>query len=343
MSTEQPPEISPKERLASRYVFILQSHDQAAVQWKRWHLGLGIVSLGAAWLALILAIAGLALPLSGETSVLLRWLVIGLGSLVTLGTLAQTGLLMKGRWLQHRAAAERLRKVCRLHRAGLPPFDGAKADHVFADTLAQLDAIGSNNHSRDVAGGHSWRYYLSLLWLPARLPGRDLHAPDLGVEPRLDDQPERFEREFLHERINHQRAWHLHKARGYLLRYLAFQFGIVCVAVADIIYAWQFDRPFGWIALITAVSLALHALRDFLGDGLLCQRYVKVAGNLAELADQYHQARESGGEEREAGTDAAGPNPFLRCADDRERLRRLVQYVEQVLSSEFQYWYATRH
>jgi hypothetical protein len=100
----------------------------------------------------------------------------------------------------------------------------------------------------------------------------------------------------------------------------------VTITVLNSLYAYAIGRTFWLIAGATAGTLMLFALRDFLDYGPLFQRYVEVAGNLQEIDEAYakHQV------------------PFHQ-SETAERLRRLVEYVEQTLSSEFQYWYASRH
>ena len=95
--------------------------------------------------------------------------------------------------------------------------------------------------------------------------------------------------------------------------------------MANVLHVPLAHRIFWVVAVTTTVSLGLIALRDFLDWGPLFARYLQTAGNLKEIEDAYLN----------------GKPPFDQ-ADEAERRRRLVEQVEQTLSSEFQYWYVTR-
>ena len=92
-----------------------------------------------------------------------------------------------------------------------------------------------------------------------------------------------------------------------------------------VLHVLLYGRELWLVAAIMTVSLGLIACRDFLDWGPLFIRYLVAAGNLKEMEDAY----------------LAGRVPFDQ-GDEAERRRRLVEQVEQTLSSEFQTWSITR-
>ena len=126
-------------------------------------------------------------------------------------------------------------------------------------------------------------------------------------------------------RLRDQHDWHLRNARRFLVRYVLFQVAVLLCSVVSLVYAYQVGRRFDVIAGTMALSLMLMGLRDFLGYGPQCLRYVKVAGNLTEIEVAYLTVT--------APLDQ--PDPTTRC-------RRLAEEVEDVLAQEFQYWYGSR-
>jgi len=324
--SDQPP-AAPNGRAALNALFLetLGEHNRRAGRWKQGYLWLWFVAVVPTWATLLLAIVGLILQNAQPyRDVVLYWVIPVLGGVVTVATALQTLFGVQRRWLRGRAAAERLREVAMLYRARRPPFHGPDADAALARQIEDIVTLARTGKGRHFEERVRWWHYWHLLHRPPDLRGDFAHTPDEGIEPCLGEprwQPDLV----LRGRLQNQRRWHLCRARTFALRYLGFQLGIVLVAVANAVYPYLFARAFEAVALTTACSLMLYNLRDFLGNGLL-QRYVKVAGNLYEIAQAFEQRQ-----------------PPFDAGDDRARLGRLVDDVERTLSSEFQYWYASRH
>jgi cytochrome c biogenesis protein CcdA len=321
------PALVQRDVLNNDYLRDLQRYDGAAVRIKKQYLAVWGFATLLTWFTLLLAIAAMALPQYPDfTRIVLSLFVPLFGTLVFLATAVQTLFGLQGRWLKYRGAVERLRETCMLYRARLQPFHGPDADAVLRHKMEDVKAIAETGLGRQFADRFRWRYFLALFRLPPELQRPLPHTPDEGVTPRLDDDPNRGEVLVLEGRLRNQSRWHLNKARTFFRRYLYFQGGIAAVAAFNALWAAFFGKAPWLIAGTTAASLMLVALQDFLGHGPLFQRYVKVAGNLQEIEEAYRR-RET---------------PFQED-DPGERLRRLVERTEQTLSSEFQYWYASRN
>ena len=133
------------------------------------------------------------------------------------------------------------------------------------------------------------------------------------------------EAEVLDGRLHNQRQWYVRKAGRYFRRYVAFQAAIVSCSLVNVLHVVIFGRIFVVVALANTLSLGLIACRDFLDYGPLFVRYQTTANGLKELETAY-----------------ARRHPPFDQGDDEERVKRLVEQVEQTLSNEFQYWYVTR-
>jgi hypothetical protein len=208
-----------------------------------------------------------------------------------------------------------------LYRAGLPPFEGAGADEAFEQALRDISSIADTRKGRPFQGRFQWSYVWDLLRMPPELT-RDLPStPDRGALPRALVRDE----DVLEGRLRHQRRWYVRKSRRYFRLYLLFQVLLVGLSAYNVWHILMYGRELFLIAVITTVSLGLIACRDFLDLGPLFVRYLQTAGNLKEMEEAYLATRV----------------PFDQ-ADEAERRRRLVDQVEQTLSSEFQYWSLTR-
>jgi hypothetical protein len=306
--------------LNQRYLDRLRHFDRAAVRRKRAYQAVWMVIIVLTWLTLLLAIAGLAFPeQEWFRRVVLQWLIPAAGSAVTVLTVLQTTLGLRGRWLRYRAAAERLRRACMLYRAGVPPFAGAGAADELARHIEEVGVVADRGKGKEFHERFEWNYFFDLLALPPELRNSYPHTPDEGLAPGLDD------RAVLDGRLQHQRQWYVRKSRQNLLRFLGFQFAILAISLFNTLYVFFFGRAFVLVAVTTTVSLGLIACRDFLDCGMLFVRYLQAAGNLKEIEQAFHRRE-----------------PPFREGDGPERLRRLVEQVEQTIASEFQFWYATR-
>jgi hypothetical protein len=169
-----------------------------------------------------------------------------------------------------------------------------------------------------------WRDALDLfrLWLDTKqLPDS---TPEQGLEPRIEAADDKARAAVLVGRLEYQRRWYARKAGGSVLLFLAFQTALVLISVFNGIYPWLARCQFVVVALTTAASLGLISLRDFLDSGPLTFQYVQAAGRLARIRDSF----EKGEGELAGGTDI-------------EKLRRLVEAIEQAHTSDFQHWYAS--
>jgi hypothetical protein len=316
------------ESLQQFYQKRLDKFDRRAGRFKLWHQWLGMSAAVFTWATLLVAIIGLVLPDEPDVSAFLLYgLIPFFGILVTLATVVHTVLGAQGRWLRYRAGAERLREACMLFKAGLPPFDSDKADWEFQEKIHDISDVALNKKGRQFSDRFSWWYYLRLVHLPAELRGDLPHTPDQDVFPRFGGDFAQDEKAALDGRLRQQRKWHIKKARGYCRCFLLFQAVIAGIAAVNSVYPYIWGRAFEVVAMTSTVSLMVAGFRDFLGFSSLFQRYIKVAGNLGEIESAYVN--------REG---LFGPE-----LTEYERLRRLVEYTEQTLSSEFQYWYASRH
>ncbi len=319
-----------EDKLRQFYLARMHAFDRYAVRQKRIHRTVGVTTVVLAWLTLLLAVLGLVIdPPQSIRRVVLYYVIPFLGGSVAISIAFQTLFDLRGRWLRYRAAAERLREASMFYRAKLPPFDGPEADANanFLEQTHDITQIGLTGSGKQFNDRFTLRYFFALFTLAPELR-RDLpHTPDEGLAPRLGGDLDTDEKSVLDGRLRNQRKWHINKARSNFYLFLLFQFGIFTVASVNIIYPFVFERAFEWVAITSTVSLMIGNLRDFLGCNPLFQHYVKVAGNLADIEEDYMQRR----------------SPFSPDLDDTERLRRLVDYTEQTLSSEFQYWYGSRH
>jgi hypothetical protein len=306
--------------LNEQYLDRLRHYDQSAIRRKAWYQWIWIALTVLTWLTLLLAILGTAQFLPAWSSrLVLQGLIPVFSSAVTVLTLAQTVLRLRGKWLAARAAAECLKNAGMLYRFGLPPYHQADADDQLRQTLGDLDARATQGQRFE------WHYLFDNLFvLPPELR-RDLRStPDAGLLPRwagaADGEPA-----VLEGRLQQQRQWYARKAQRYVRIYLAFQAALVVLGAFNGLYTLSWGREFVLVALTTTGSLGLIALRDFLDCGPLLFQYVQTAGALQEIEQAYLRKQ-----------------PPFDQADAVARLRRLVEQVEQILSTELLYWRASR-
>jgi hypothetical protein len=314
--------VTPVSSLNDRYRHYLHRYDRGAVSRKRWYQLVWLTVAILTWLTLLVAILGTEFeympwfdrPIVDHT-------ISVFGAILVVLIVAQTTLGLQGRWLSYRAAAERLRRACMAYRAGLPPFDRPDAAAELERTMADIAAIADTQRGRPFYERFSWAYIWDLLVIPPDVRQPFPSTPDEG----LALGPIGKDGEVLDGRLRNQRRWYVRKSRRYFRLYLLFQLAIISCSVANVLHVLLFHRVFWVVAVTTTLSLGLIALRDFLDFGPLFLRYLQTAGNLKEMEDAYLN----------------GKAPF-DVKDDGERRRRLVEQVEQTLSSEFQYWYVTR-
>jgi hypothetical protein len=308
--------------LNEQYLECLRRYDRGAVRRKRWYVLVWMTITITTWLTLLLAVLGMR---PGHQQWLPDWLINAFlsaaGTVITGLTVLQTVLGLQARWLAYRGAAERLRRTCMLYRAGLPPFDVPGADEAFEQALRDISSIAEARKGRPFQGRFEWSYVWDLLKTPPELAAGLPSTPDEGIAPR----PLTRDEEVLGGRLRNQRRWYLARSRRYFRRYLLLQAALVGLSAYNVWHVLAYGREYWLVAVIQTVSLGLIACRDFLDWGPLFVRYLQTAGNLKEMEEAF----------------LAGRVPFDQD-DGAERRRRLVDQLEQTLSSEFQYWSVTR-
>jgi hypothetical protein len=299
----------------------LATYDRGAVWRKPFYLALWAVITATTWLTLLLAIVGLA---TDHQTWLADWVIKDFlavsGSVIALLTVLQTVLGLRGRWLAYRGAAEELRRTYMLYRAGLRPFDVPNPDPVFTRTIHDIRSIADTPKDWCSQLRLWWSYFQDLWRLPPELRGSLPSTPDQDIQPRpLTDE------DVLNGRLRNQRRWYVRKARRYVCLFLLLQTTLILLSGCNVVYVLLYGRQLWLVAAVMTVSLGLIACRDFLDWGPLFIRYLVTARNLKELDEAYRARR----------------RPFDH-PDEAERRRRLVDRVEQTLSSEFQAWSVTR-
>jgi hypothetical protein len=313
---------TPAPSLNDRYRQYLLRYDRGAVSRKRAYQFVWLSVAILTWLTLLVAILGTEFEyMPWFERPIVDHAISGFGGIVVVLIVAQTTLGLQGRWLAYRAAAERLRRACMAYRAGLPPFDRPDATAELDRTMADIAAIADTQRGRPFYERFSWTYIWDLLRIPPDVRRLFPSTPDEG----LALGPIAKDGEILDGRLRNQRRWYVRKSRRYFRLYLLFQLAIISCSVANVLHVLLLHRVFWVVAVTTTLSLGLIALRDFLDFGPLFIRYLQTAGNLKEIEDAYLTRK-----------------PPFEQADETERRRRLVEQVEQTLSSEFQYWYVTR-
>lgn len=335
-----------EESLEAYYLERISKFDARAQRHKRFYQFVGISGVLFNWLTLLVAILGLIVPFDSATDELILYILIPcFGGVVTTAIAVQTFFGLQGRWLRYRAAAERLREACMLYKAGLPPFDTDDAKKKFQDKIYDISTIGLTGSGRHFSDHFNYRYFASLVKFPPELNEEFDHTPDKGIHPRFGENFEEDERAILMDRLRNQRKWHTNKSRSYFRRYLAFQACIVLIAGVNVIYPYVVTRAFEWVAITSTLSLMIGNLREFFSYNSLFRQYVKIAGNLRDIEEAYLKSKQSPSASPEAGSNItqASDSAFPPGISNEERLRRLVDYTEQTLSGEFQYWYGSRH
>jgi hypothetical protein len=313
---------TPALSLNDRYRRYLHRYDHGAVSRKRWYQFVWLTIAILTWLTLLVAILGTEFEyMPWFDRPIVDHAISAFGGVVVVLIIAQTTLGLQGRWLAYRAAAERLRRACMAYRAGLPPFDKPDAAAELERTMADIAAIADTQRGQPFYERFSWAYIWDLLVIPTDVRQPFPNTPDEG----LALGPIGKDDEVLDGRLRNQRRWYVRKSRRYFRLYLLFQLAIILCSVANMLHVLLLHRIFWVVAVTTTLSLGLIALRDFLDFGPLFIRYLQTAGNLKEIEDAY----------------LTGKPPF-DVKDEADRRRRLVEQVEQTLSSEFQYWYVTR-
>jgi hypothetical protein len=306
--------------LNQEYLHRIRRYDQGAVRWKVRYQANWLASMVLTLATLWLTIAALELPgQHGFTDLCLHVLIPIFGYTVTALTVFQTVFGLQHRWLAYRAAVQGLWKTCMLYRAGLAPFDGRAPDE---EVLARkMEEIGRDVETRKQQTVGQWlRQLTEDFRLPAFAHVECPHLPEQGLVPRLTD-----ESAVLTGRLLHQKQWYLEKAYRYRLWYLLFQGAIALISLFNALYVTFEGRAFWLVAVTTTCNLGLIACRDFVECGPLWLQYRQAASDLQDIGDSFGHRQP----------------PF--DTDDRVRLlKRLVEQIEQTLSTEFTYWYAIR-
>jgi hypothetical protein len=246
----------------------------------------------------------------------------GIGLTIIALTVVQTTAGLQGRWLAYRGAAERLRRICMLFRARLPPFDGPDPHRVMKEMLDEIERVAQKKDTDELRTRFSWRHAWTLWNMTDEQAVSSPSTPDRG----LVDGPLRHSDEVLDGRLHNQRRWYVRKARRYFRDYLLMQGGIVACSAFNAIHVFILgERQFWMIVVSSIISLGLIAVRDFLDWGPLFVRYLQTADSLKAIEDKYNEKK----------------TPFDQ-PDDQARLKKLAEQVEMTLASEFQYWIYTR-
>lgn len=318
--------------LETRYLAMLREYDDRAVQYKSWRLRLWWVTLGTIFVPLFLGVAGLGGHLnrwlgSHAEHLVLEWVIRVFHVLHVLLILANVFFSIRGQWLKHRAAAERLRGQGMLYRVGANPYDGRDPDRRFDKYLTDMD--------REMTEPSKvwWR----VLW--DRLRTRDTRTrAALGLEPLspADSPPDRgllprgpaagpdAHRLAAFERLDNQRAWHLRKAGRFYRFYLYFQGALLANTVGTAAYLYFVGHSFEQVIVSGAINLMLTAARDFHEHGPLSLRYAQLADTLRRVRVEFSQALEERRGDPEAQARVAA---------------RLAIAVEARLANEFNAWF----
>lgn len=310
------------ESLNRLYLERCREYDRQAVRWKRWFQVVWILATVLTMLALLLAIAALAWPRTGEpVPGLFYWLVPACNFAVTGLTILQTVLGLRDRWLSYRAAVQGLWTTCMLFRARSAPFDHADDAQNLEALKEKLADISSQVEKwKTLRLAELPRHFLELLQLPANLSETYPPSPEQGLMPPLDGDAA-----VLQGRLHQQRRWYLAKARKYRRLFFAFQAAIVAVSFTSGVLAMIHGMAFWLIAGTTTLTLGLFLCREFLDCWPIWFQYRQAASDLLDIQQTYE----------------AGKPPF-HDPDSGRRLKRLVEQVEQALADEFRYWHAIR-
>lgn len=307
------------DRLQHDYLRWASQFDEAACRWKRVYQGVWLAISGLTWTTLVLAIAGLALPYHTRYADLaLHWLIPACSSVAGVLTVYQTLFGPRRRWLGYRAAVQGMWKTAMLYRARLPLFDGPEGELRLASRLAELREPVETRRGQDLP--ESLRQFARDFTLPPASVGPATDLPSQGLLPPLADAES-----YLDGRLRNQYAWYVKKAGGYRTRYFVFQAVIVALSLFNAAYTMLYGRAFWLVAAVTAVSLGVVAWRDFVDCIGQFLQYRQTALELRDIESRF----------------AARQEPF-DDPDARQRLQSLVRVVEQVLATEFHYWYAIR-
>jgi|GEM_PF-3725507 len=332
-----PPTDGPHETLNHRYLHVRTRYDERAMWYKRWRIRLWLIALCATWGPLLLAILGLSGRLTADwNAVLLHNVIPILGTVNFAVNTIQVVTSPRGRWLEYRAATERLREQAMLFRTGLPPYDTPDAERRFNELLNQLtDRLGADDPSHPARPGRGWlrtviatvafwrsvawrifvgRLSLALRGLPAPLRESIDHPPDDGLFPRFTELSPTDRVALVRRRLLHQRLWHLRKSGRYYSWYLTFQLSIAGLSALIAGYSYFVGRSFFWYGAATAASLSLMAWRDFLECAPLSMRYYQLARSLEELENRVANL------EKKAGLGGVSDEELAQVVDDGERL-----------------------
>jgi hypothetical protein len=321
----------PESSIETRYRQMLADYDGWAIRFKAVLFWLWSASMFLTWVPLLLAVVAMWFPLPAAVADPLLWYILPVAGVVNaIITFFQAFFVFRSSWLRNRTAAERLRGVAMRFRAGVAPFNGPDAekqlDHV-------LDDVRQEASDRPVAGTGEesarllpWWWHLCFEPLPPELRTLPAHAPDVGLYPRLADEPvEAAELVIVEQRLRHQRRWHFLRAQLYARIYLGLQAGIVLLGVVSGIYGLCLGRAFGLYAFTTSCTLFLVAWRELLGYASIGLRYYRLQRTLGRIEASYRAHVQRYG---------AQATP----ADRLDWLRTVAVQVEQTLASDFEVW-----
>ncbi len=240
---------------------------------------------------------------------ILEWVIPFLGILVTLGTILQFALRLQIKWTSYRHAAEHLKSACMKYRAGL------LGETEFRELMNNIGKWAGRG--KEIKGS----YLSALFGLPADLQEQFPDIAGEGLSPRFGE-PDPDGKVFdiatvIAGRLQHQRQWMIRKMKKYRLAYVVFQLAIIGISLGNAWYMWTFGRNFTWVAMTTALSLAIIACRGFLDLDRLILQYLDTASGLEAIKKEHE------------GADPKDP----ACLQD------LVIRVEYLLEHEAEAWY----
>lgn len=328
------------ESLRKRYQERLAGYERGAERWKRRTHVLFTIGVMTTVALSFVGIVGTIMQAGG--SVVPRvWMVLPtiLGATGLVCILVDIVIDPRMRWMTYRRAVHRLWRLAAFGRAGLGAA-GEPCEHGSAEWLASLETgirdieRGVNNSKRGWlevgpaenspgprAALESMLARLTLDWsLPeaaaARPAGR--HFPEAGPWPQIETADA-----YLAGRVGPQINWFLEKAKLNRSRYLLLTGLIAAIYIAMGSYFYLRGRVFWLSVACSTLVMSINMLIGFLNCRPLWEQYRDTARELLAI------------ERRFIGQTAGDAPPH-----ETERLRRLVDEVEDVLESEFYFWHA---
>jgi ryanodine receptor 2 len=267
-------------------------------------------------LTLLIASVGLSLQHRPFESFALYWLLPIFSLFGVAFTIVQLIIVPQSRWLACRAAVQKLWKLAMFYRARLVPFNDPDALDLLEDRLDDIHhSLERRDHEKLSEMVQRLRDEYALLEAP---PGKLGDLPGEGLWPPLCKA-----QIYLQGRLRAQRQWYLRKARKYQMAYF-FILGVIgLLYLFNFFWALFAGSAFWLVAISTTIALILFAILDFFNFSPLWHQYRQSAEELESIEKRFH----------------AQVPPF-DAPKAEERLQRLVEQVEHVLSTEFSFWFA---